>query len=150
MNHAFSLRVLRRSSRSTTLGVAGELDLATVPQLTAELAELSGGVLIDCTGLSFIDASGIGALVAASTRVEIQLTNVTPFVRRVLEITGNQALLAPALSPVERARLLRSRARFAIRAAHNAIENAKPLGAAPSPEAEADDSAPPDANEGCS
>ena len=148
MDHAFSVEVRRRSSRSTTLGVAGELDLGTMPQLAAALTELSGAVLIDCTDLRFIDASGIRALVAASTRVQIQLVNVTPFVRRVFEITGTDALLAPALSPVERSRLLRSRARFAIRAARNATDNAKQLGVAPRAGDDADDSTAPDAHEG--
>ena len=136
MDDFFSVEVRRHSSRSTTLRVAGELDIATTPHLEAALTDLSGTVLIDCAELSFIDASGIRALVAASTRLHIQLANVTPFVGRVFEITGTETFLLPSLSPVERARLLRSRARFAMKAARNATENARRLGQVLQPDAD--------------
>jgi anti-sigma B factor antagonist len=80
------------------VAVAGELDQATVPELQRALDEVidtgSGGLLIDLSGCSFIDSSGLAALVSARER----LTNAddrsfaiccgTPQVLRLLEITG--------------------------------------------------------------
>ena len=45
--------------------VKGEFDLAGVPQLLSALARLDGGIELDCSGLTFIDAAGLGALVKA-------------------------------------------------------------------------------------
>jgi anti-anti-sigma factor len=52
------------------VAVAGELDVASSPELERELlAVLNGGVsevVVDASGLGFVDASGIGALVRAA------------------------------------------------------------------------------------
>lgn len=48
--------------------VSGELDMATAPQLTTVLAEQSakgGVVVLDMTGLEFIDSTGIAVVVRA-------------------------------------------------------------------------------------
>ena len=42
--------------------VAGELDLATAPALHAALVGLSGGVIVDCTDLGFLDSAGFYCL----------------------------------------------------------------------------------------
>ena len=43
----------------------GELDLAGVPRLLSALACLDGDVELDCSGVDFIDAAGLGAFVRA-------------------------------------------------------------------------------------
>jgi anti-anti-sigma factor len=77
------------------LTVSGEIDLANVGQLEAALDGLiarSDGhpLVIDAHGLTYIDSSGIRALMRAQRRYDhgtrIELRNVAPAVRRVLEL----------------------------------------------------------------
>ena len=63
----------------------GELDLVTVDGFRAELAEAVGqadrGVVVDLSEVSFIDSTGLGALVEAYNRLRRrrgQLTVVAP------------------------------------------------------------------------
>jgi anti-sigma B factor antagonist len=80
---------------STVVVVRGEIDLATSPQLRQALSEaIDGGsmdVVVDLAEVGFIDATGVGALIAAvnqAQRVGRRLTLRAPShaVRRVLEI----------------------------------------------------------------
>ena len=74
----------------------GDVDMATAPELRRVLEELIDGgaeeVVLDCRGLEFLDSSGIGALVAARTRIGdegvIALEAPRANVRKVLEVTG--------------------------------------------------------------
>jgi anti-sigma B factor antagonist len=74
----------------------GDVDMATAPELRRTLEELIDGgateVVLDCRNLEFLDSSGIGALVAARTRVGaegvIALEAPRANVRKVLEVTG--------------------------------------------------------------
>jgi anti-anti-sigma factor len=81
------------------LRLIGELDLAGVPALRACLAERhEGNVVVDCSGLTFIDCAGLGALVGAHqdrARAGAQLTVLAPShcLRRLLELTGADELL---------------------------------------------------------
>jgi len=56
------------------LNVVGEVDLATVDQLTTELDaaydEGSANVLVDLTGTSFMDSTGLKTLVMAQRRYQ--------------------------------------------------------------------------------
>jgi anti-sigma B factor antagonist len=80
------------------VAVAGELDQATVPELQRVLDEVidtgSGGLLIDLSGCSFIDSSGLAALVSARERLTgaeergFAICGGSPQVLRLLEITG--------------------------------------------------------------
>ena len=54
---------------ATIVALSGELDLGTIPRMEGPLLEqLQRGtaVLVDLSGLSFIDSSGIGALIQAN------------------------------------------------------------------------------------
>jgi anti-anti-sigma factor len=73
--------------------VSGELDLASRVGLPDLLAELNGPVVIDLAQLSFIDSSGISALVQARKRIEqagasLRLTRPQKRVIQTLEIIG--------------------------------------------------------------
>lgn len=74
--------------------MSGELDLASSDRLSALLSDLSDQtVVVDLAELTFIDSSGIAALVAAKDRLrsagrELVLTRPQPNVDRVLEMTG--------------------------------------------------------------
>jgi anti-sigma B factor antagonist len=76
------------------VAVRGELDLAEAPRLEEVLRELAGhDVVVDLSGLSFIDSSGIGALVRAHAAAKerdctLQTTGEHGIVRRALEVVG--------------------------------------------------------------
>ncbi len=83
---------------SMTVAVTGELDIATAPRFSARLGELlrrgyPRELIIDLSGLSFIDASGLRALTDLRSRVEQQqsvlvLEGVPAQMRRVIQLIG--------------------------------------------------------------
>jgi anti-anti-sigma factor len=69
----------------------GELDLAGVPQLLSALADLDGDVTLDCSGLDFIDAAGLGAFVRAHRQcaargTQLVVVDPSPAVLRLLQL----------------------------------------------------------------
>lgn len=79
------------------LSVTGEIDVATAPQLREELVELVADgrnrIVVDLSGVDFLDSTGLGVLVGGLKRVrthdgELSLACAQPRVRRVFEITG--------------------------------------------------------------
>jgi anti-sigma B factor antagonist len=79
--------------RSPVILIQGELDLASVESVKAGIEPfLAAGpsqVTFNLEKLTFMDSSGIALLVQSANRVgKVELTNVTPIVRRVLEVTG--------------------------------------------------------------
>ena len=83
---------------SVTVAVIGELDIATVPRFTARMGELVRRwqfreLVIDLSGLAFIDAGGLRALAEVRHRVEqrdasLVLDGVPPQMLRLMEIIG--------------------------------------------------------------
>lgn len=83
---------------SMTVAVTGELDIATAPRFSARLGELlrrgyPRELVINLSGLSFIDASGLRALTDLRARVEQQrsvlvLEDVPAQARRVIQLIG--------------------------------------------------------------
>jgi anti-sigma B factor antagonist len=80
----------------TRLVLAGEFDLAAVPQFEDAVAAAEAGgpaaIVIDLSGLSFMDSSGLRALVTADDRANtagrrLAIVPGPPAVRRVFEIT---------------------------------------------------------------
>jgi anti-sigma B factor antagonist len=77
----------------TVLTVSGEVDAATTERFRAALVEVQGlRVVVDLSGVTFLDSAGISALIAARHRLpsggELRVIGLRPNVRRVLEITG--------------------------------------------------------------
>jgi anti-sigma B factor antagonist len=76
------------------LAVAGEVDLATAPQLAECLTAVTDrDVSVDLAGVTFLDSSGVSALVAGSRALAEGGHRLRTFgerdnVRRVLEISG--------------------------------------------------------------
>ncbi|HEX3840953.1 MAG TPA: STAS domain-containing protein [Acidimicrobiales bacterium] len=72
----------------------GELDIATAEGLPEWLVEISGSaVVVDLSSVTFIDSTGITALVTARQRMiekgdDLLLTRPSPIAMRVLEIMG--------------------------------------------------------------
>ena len=82
---------------TTVVTVSGELDLASTPELTAVFTQMAerdpGEVRVDMRGVTFLDSSGISALVQAHKRLAAQgstlrLDGVGDAARRVLEVAG--------------------------------------------------------------
>ena len=79
--------------------VSGEVDMATAPSLAEALDQfVSGTVTVDLSDVTFIDSTGLKALVAAHRRIErrrsrLIVRGVAPIVRRLFEIAGLDALL---------------------------------------------------------
>ena len=75
--------------------VSGDLDLATSPRFSEALAAAAATrhVVIDLTGCTFLDSSGVRALAQAARKIpegerRVDVVAGSPGVRRVLEITG--------------------------------------------------------------
>jgi anti-sigma B factor antagonist len=89
-----------RDDGGCTITVSGEVDIATVEEfLAAAESCLAGGAQIlevDLGAVSFIDSSGLGALVRIRNQAleggsSIVLKDVPPVVARLLEVTGLDA-----------------------------------------------------------
>jgi anti-anti-sigma factor len=77
------------------VALQGELDIASVNGLVDALVEIAGStIVVDLSGLTFMDSSGIGALVVARNRVlskglgQLVVTRPTAIVREAMEIVG--------------------------------------------------------------
>ncbi len=78
----------------------GELDVATASGLADRLVRIAGSVVVvDLKGLSFLDASGLAALLEARERIiaqgdQLKLRGARAVVRRVFEATDLTSLLS--------------------------------------------------------
>lgn len=88
---------------------AGELDLDGGDRLEAlvrELLERGYGVTLDLSAVTFLDSSGLGALIALSQGDgAVVVEDASPAVLRVLEMTGTTDVLALGVPAVVRGRL---------------------------------------------
>jgi anti-anti-sigma factor len=76
----------------------GELDASEVARVRACLAGVDGDVELDCSGLSFIDAAGLGLLVELDAEcrardAKLLVINPSRCVIRLLELTGLDSVL---------------------------------------------------------
>jgi anti-anti-sigma factor len=80
----------------------GELDLDRASAVADELGSLLEQdvttVVVDVAGLTFLDSSGLRALLTAREKLEaggatLELTNLSASVERVLDMTGTRSLL---------------------------------------------------------
>lgn len=87
----------RPEGRRHTLALAGELDLATAPELEAMTEQVcangAGELVLDLRELAFIDSTGLHAILRARAhckahRCELFLTPGPPAVQRVFELAG--------------------------------------------------------------
>jgi len=87
---------VERDGFSTTVRCAGEIDTSTVDQLSQALGEAVGSdaaaVVLDLTGVRFMDSTGlhaviVGATAAESVGVRFSVLPSTP-VERLLEMAG--------------------------------------------------------------
>jgi anti-anti-sigma factor len=89
-------RMLDQSERSpspSTRLLPGEIDMAVAPELEPRLLDLAvrtaePSVAFDCSGLTFIDSSGVKMLenVVSGSGKSVQLLNLDPGCRLVFEV----------------------------------------------------------------
>jgi anti-anti-sigma factor len=101
---SFEIREERAGPSAVTLRLYGEFDLAGCDRFEAMFAQLAGGgtreLVIDLTGLTFIDSSAIRALLDARRRASedsLDLYMTLPpggQVRKVLDLTGTDELFS--------------------------------------------------------
>ena len=91
----FTVEIDEPEGDQVLITVKGELDMAAAPELTGAIVGVEGGsrVTLDLTGVTFLDSSAIGALVASGREVadagrRLQIGPRSDIVMRVLEITG--------------------------------------------------------------
>jgi anti-sigma B factor antagonist len=82
----------------TVVRLSGEIDVSTVGQARALLADAIGDnpgavVTVDMGDVSFLDSTGIGAMVSALKRArqadgDLRLVGVQPQVMKVFQLTG--------------------------------------------------------------
>jgi anti-sigma B factor antagonist len=92
----FRLSSVRLGPKAATIGIEGELDIYTAPDLENELCQLGEGVthvLVDLTGVTFVDSAGVGLLTQRARRLAahggvMMLAIDTMSVRRIFELTG--------------------------------------------------------------
>jgi anti-sigma B factor antagonist len=92
-----------RGNGALTFAVRGEIDLASVPRLVAELRRAEAAeaklVVIDLADVEFIDSSGLQALLKARERLSrhglrLSLSRPSAQVRQLLELTGTLGLFS--------------------------------------------------------
>jgi anti-sigma B factor antagonist len=71
----------------TLLTVSGEIDMATVPELARVGETLDGDLILDLSGVAFIDSSGLGELLRFARRPAKLVMVASPAVRRLLDLT---------------------------------------------------------------
>ena len=85
------------SQGATTVALRGELDGYSAPQLRHCLQELTDAgdrlIVLDFTGIEFIDSAGLGVLIAATKCLnqregELVVTSARPQAAKLLEMTG--------------------------------------------------------------
>ena len=91
------MTTLDHDARTATVTLHGEIDVLTVDQLRIALAEALAlhphDLVVELGELTFIDSTGLGALIAGFQRarnagVRFRLAHPTPAVRQILVLSG--------------------------------------------------------------
>jgi anti-anti-sigma factor len=82
-----------------TVAVSGELDVSNVDSLKATIAAVTSNrperLVFDLSALEFMDSAGIALLLYAAELVGVvEVTDPSPAVRRVIELTGMTKILS--------------------------------------------------------
>lgn len=92
----FGIVTVRSDDSSAAVSPAGDIDVSTSPRLLACITELleegRTRITLDMQAVTFIDSSGLGALVTlhqrAGSTAEITVVQPRPHVHRAMEISG--------------------------------------------------------------
>ena len=93
MSHDDFAVVIGQDGEHVTVHVTGDVDLETSPALTEALRAVSDTgaklVRLDLSGVTFLDSTGIGALVNAMLAgLHLEITAASRSVNRALELAG--------------------------------------------------------------
>jgi anti-anti-sigma factor len=108
LDAGYDIRVVHLGD-SSTIGLAGEFDLAAAPELRRELlGRLTTGkpVVVDMSEVTYIDSSALAVFVrackfAAEKGTTFRLVNVSGHSAKVLEITGLDEMLVDPARPAD-------------------------------------------------
>lgn len=97
----FSFRVEHDSGEIYVIELFGELDLAGVELASEQLEKASASgareIVVDLSGLQFIDSTGLGVLVSANARersaTRLRFRRASGAVARVIRVTGLDEVL---------------------------------------------------------
>jgi anti-sigma B factor antagonist len=93
---------VERSGRRTVVRASGELDLATAPVMRRALSEARalgpGELVVELSGVTFVDATGLAALLSAAQSVradggDLCLSSPSRMLRRMLRLLDLEATL---------------------------------------------------------
>ena len=91
----FDARSERAADGTWLVSVAGDLDLHTAPELERALLSATGDgagtVVVDLSGCTFLDSTGLHILVGVRRRLDggaVKIVGAAPAVRRPFEVTG--------------------------------------------------------------
>jgi anti-sigma B factor antagonist len=89
---------VREESGTTVIHLSGDLDMTNVKQvraaIEAALGSDSGSLILDASGVTYLDSSGIALMgQAAQLAEDVQVRNPSRMVRRLLELTGLSEIL---------------------------------------------------------
>jgi anti-anti-sigma factor len=98
MNEEPELTIAIEGEHPPVLRLGGELDLATAPSIrravsSAVADETPERVVFDMAGVSFMDSSGLSALLEVAATTPVTVRNPSNAVRRVIETTGLSGVL---------------------------------------------------------
>ncbi|MFY9932688.1 MAG: STAS domain-containing protein [Streptosporangiaceae bacterium] len=102
---------IRPGDGGTVVAISGEVDVCTEAPLQQSLLriirECGAKLMLDMSGVSFIDCAGLRALLLTRRRAEmrgvfLRLIATSAAVRRVIELTGAQDALAMERSTTDR------------------------------------------------
>jgi anti-anti-sigma factor len=94
----------RSSAGSSTLVLAGDLDVASSAGLAAEVnrvlsaSDRPSGIVVETSDVTFLDSSGLRVLLslASDHPGKVRFGPFSPVVSRLVELTGTVGLLPPA------------------------------------------------------
>ncbi|HEY3670057.1 MAG TPA: STAS domain-containing protein [Acidimicrobiia bacterium] len=81
------------SEQGTVIAVAGDVDIATAPELRGALMSVPGDVTVDLADVSFMDSSGLNALIAGRKHAtaighRFVVRDEPELVERAMRVTG--------------------------------------------------------------
>ncbi|MEU6404287.1 STAS domain-containing protein [Streptomyces sp. NPDC046985] len=85
MTTPLTLTPSRHPDGRTRLAATGEIDMSNSTVLTEALDSASGQLVLDLTGVEYLDSAGLSVLFAHADRLEII---ATPLLRPVLDVSG--------------------------------------------------------------
>ncbi len=119
MSEELSITVAAGPGGEAVVSVSGELDIATGEELRDRLSQVlahHGDVVVDLAGVTFLDCSGLRALLAvrqqaARAHARLRLRAVPAAVDRILRVTGARSAFVIEAAPVAGVRSLVTAAR---------------------------------------